>query len=191
MSRKRTHCSADLPGLHRTAGDGTGSLAAVARRGDGRRRRLPVHPRRADARRQQQVEPRDVRHDLDGSAGREADGRDVRQEHDRQGRIPGDRRDRAALRLHGGRPVPRRGPARRRPVQRCRRVDGRIQRGGDAGGLATEVAVAGEGGRWKKELEGPHAESGDGLQRAGGVGEVLPLLRRRAALSADGRRADT
>ncbi|EUA52739.1 hypothetical protein I552_8847 [Mycobacterium xenopi 3993] len=31
-----------------------------------------------------------------------------------------------------------------------------------------------------------HAESGDGLQRAGGLGEVLPLLRRRAPLPADG-----
>ena len=47
---------------------------------------------------------------MDPEAG-EADGRDVRQEHDRQGRISGDRGDRAALRLHGGRPLPRRSPA--------------------------------------------------------------------------------
>ena len=44
--------------------------------------------------------------------------------------------------------------------------------------------------RWREKvgdgLEGPHPEPGDGLQRAGGVGEVLPLLRRRTALSADG-----
>ena len=41
-------------------------------------------------------------------------------------------------------------------------------------------------GSQKDSLEDPHAESGDGLQRAGGVGEVLPLLRRRTAVSADG-----
>ena len=80
-------------------------------------------------------------------AGREADGRDVRQEHDRQGRIPGHRRDRAALRVHGRRPVPRRGLARRRPGQRDRGVHHRVQRGGDAGRAGDEVAVAGEGRR--------------------------------------------
>ncbi len=78
-------------------------------------------------------------------AGREADGRDVRQEHDRQGRIPGHRGDRAAVRLHGRRPVPRRGPARRRPDQRRRRVDHRVERGGDAGRAGAEVALAREG----------------------------------------------
>ena len=39
----------------------------------------------------------------------------------------------AALRVHGRRPVPRRGPARRRPVQRDRGVHHRVQRGRDAG----------------------------------------------------------
>ena len=132
----------DRPGLHRAAGDGAGPVAADARRGDGSRRRLPLHPRRVDARRQQQAEPRDVRHHLDGPAGRDADGRDVRQEHDRQGRIPGHRRDRAALCLHGGRPVPRRGSARRRPVERHRGVDDRIERGRDARRAGVEMAVA-------------------------------------------------
>ena len=117
-------------------------VAAAARRVDGTRCRIPVHPRRADARRQLAAEPRDVRHHLDGPAGREADGRDVRQEHDRQGRVPGHRGDRAALRVHGRRPVPRRGPARRRPVQRDRGVDDRVQRGGDARRAGAEVAVA-------------------------------------------------
>ena len=50
---------------------------------------------------------------------------DVRQEHDRQGRVPADRRDRAALREHaqptsGTRPTPRRPPG-RRPPDRARR----------------------------------------------------------------------
>ena len=58
---------ADLPRIHRAAGDGAGSVAAAARRSDGPRRRLPIHPRRADARRQLPAEPGDVRHHLDGS----------------------------------------------------------------------------------------------------------------------------
>ena len=44
--------------------------------------------------------------------------------------------------------------------------------------------------RWRAKvgdgLAHPQAEPGDGLQRPGGVGEVLPLLRRRARLPADG-----
>ncbi len=59
-------------------------------------------------------------------------------------------------------------------------------------GSSEAVMLAGLAMKWRwrekvgEGLEGPHAESGDGLQRPGGVGEVLPLLRRRAALSADG-----
>ena len=67
---------------------------------------------------------------------------DVRQEHDRQGRVPRHRGHRAALRVHGRRPVPRRGPARRRPVHRYRGVHHRIQRGGHAGRAGDEVALA-------------------------------------------------
>ena len=44
--------------------------------------------------------------------------------------------------------------------------------------------------RWRakvgKDWARPHPEPGDGLQRSGGVGEVLPLLRRRTAVPADG-----
>ena len=51
-----------------------------------------------------------------------AHGRDVRQEHDRQGRVPAHRRDRDALRQHaragcGTRPTRRRPPARRPPAR--------------------------------------------------------------------------
>ena len=38
---------------------------------------LRDHPRRAHARRQRPPEPRDVRNDVDGASGREADGRDA------------------------------------------------------------------------------------------------------------------
>ena len=85
--------------------------------------------------------------------------------------------------MHGGRPVPRRSPARRRPVQRHRGVDHRLQRGGDAGWAGLEMALARKG---RQRLGEAHPQPGDGLQRPGGVGEVLPLLRRRTALSADG-----
>lgn len=44
------------------------------------------------------------------------------------------------------------------------------------------MALAATGG----VLEGAHAQSGDGFERPGGVGEVLPLLRRRTPLPADG-----
>ncbi len=58
---------------------------------------------------------------------------------------PVDRGDRAALRVHGGRPVPRRSPARRRPVQRLRGVHHRLQRGGHAGWPGPEMALAAKG----------------------------------------------
>ncbi len=59
-------------------------------------------------------------------------------------------------------------------------------------GSSEAVMLAGLALKWRwrekvgKDWQRAHAESGDGLQRAGGVGEVLPLLRRRAAVSADG-----
>ena len=134
----------DRARLHRPHVHHSGAGIAAARGVDGSRRRLSLHPRRADARRQLATEPGDVRHHLDGSPGREADGRDVRQEHDRQGRISADRCDRAALRVHGGRPVPRRRPARRRPVERHRSVDDRFQRSGDARRAGAQMALAGQ-----------------------------------------------
>ena len=70
------------------------------------------------------------------------------------------------------------------PVSRSRRRQGRhrgvhrrLQRGGDARRAGAEVAVAGPARR-----AGHHpAQARAGLQRAGGVGEVLPLLEFRAA----------
>ena len=75
------------------------------------------------------------------------------------------------------------------PSQRDRGVDHRLQRGRDAGRAGDELAVAREGRR--RTGSGAHAEPGDGLQRAGGVGEVLPVLRRRAASTCRWRRAAT
>ena len=91
-----------------------------------RGRRVPDHPRRADARRQRAPEPRDVRDDVDGAAGREADGRVLRQEHDRQGRVPADGGARDALRQHAQPALERarrrdRRPAARRPARARRR----------------------------------------------------------------------
>ena len=93
---------------------------------DATRHRVPGRARRADARRQRAAEPRDVRHHVDGAAGAAAHGRDVRQEHDRQGRVPAHRRPRDAVREHarpgcGTRPTTRRRPARRRPGRARRR----------------------------------------------------------------------
>ena len=59
-------------------------------------------------------------------------------------------------------------------------------------GSSEAVMLAGLAMSWRwrakvgKDWRKPHAESGDGLQRSGGVGEVLPLLRRRADLPPDG-----
>ena len=80
------------------------------------RRRVPDRPRRADARRQRADEPRDVRDHVDGAAGREADGRVLRQEHDRQGRVPADGGARDALRQH---PQPALARARRDEATGC------------------------------------------------------------------------
>ena len=64
---------------------------------------------------------------LDGAAGREADGRVPRQEHDRQGRVPADGRARDALRQH-----PQPALARARRGRGDRLLDDRLERGGDA-----------------------------------------------------------
>ena len=147
------------------------------------RRRVPARARRADARRQRAAQPRHVRHHVDGAAGAAADGRDVRQEHDRQGRVPADRRDRAALRatcsagLWNSPDAERRRPACRRPARARRRC---------SAGMALKW-------RWRERAEAAgqadrQAQPGDGRQRPGLLGEVLPLLGRRAAARADGGR---
>ena len=81
--------------------------AAAARAGDAAADGVPDRLRRGDARRQRAVQPRHLRHHLDGRGGRPPLRRDVRQEHDRQGRVPADRRDRGALRADARRPVAR------------------------------------------------------------------------------------
>jgi hypothetical protein len=68
------------------------SISLGDRPTDGSRDGIRDHPRRAHARRQRSFEPRHFRHHVDGASGREADGRMLRQEHDRQGRVPPDRR---------------------------------------------------------------------------------------------------
>ena len=149
---------------------------------DGARDRLPVRARRADARRQRPAEPGHVRDDLDGAPGPPADVRDVRQEHDRQGRVPAHRRARAAVREHAQ-------PA----VELARRgaghghVDHRVERGGDARRDGAQVAVA-RSPAGRRQADRP-AQHGDGRQRAGVLGEVLPLLGGRAPARAHGGRA--
>ena len=79
----------------------------AAGRRDAARRRVPDHPRRAHARRQRAPQRRHVRLHVDGASGREAHGRVLRQEHDRQGRVPADRGDRGAVRQHPRQPLAR------------------------------------------------------------------------------------
>ena len=75
----------------------------------------------------------------------------LRQEHDRQGRVPADRRDRAALREHPGPPVALTG---RR--ERGRVLDHRLQRGVHAGRDGAAVALAqGPPGRRPGRVAGP------------------------------------
>ena len=62
---------------------------------------------RADAGRQRPAQPGHVRDHLDGAAGRPADGRVPRQEHDRQGRVPADRGARVSAASTSCRPVAR------------------------------------------------------------------------------------
>ena len=114
------------------------------------------------------------------SAGR-ADGGDGRQEHDRQGRVPADGRDRAPLCQHH-RPALAR--LRRRGCDR--HLDDRLQRGGDARRAGAQVALA------RADAQGRQvdrqAQPRDRRQRPGLLGEVLSLLGCRAAPVADGRR---
>ena len=161
--------------------DGDDPAARAARGRDGARRRLPDHPRRADARRQRADERRDLRQHLDGAAGREAHGRVLRQEHDRQGRVPADRRDRDALRQHPRQPLARAGRRRGHGL-----LDHRLERSGDArraGAQAPLAEATRRGGQADRQ-----AEPGHGRQRPGLLGEVRELLGRRDAPRPDGGR---
>ena len=109
---------------------------------------------------------------------RRPDGRMRRQEHDRQGRVPADGRAGTPLRRDPGRPVERavgRG--------RDRLLDHRLQRSLHVGRHGPAAPVVDPG-----ERPDPAAQPGDGRQRAGLLGEVLPVLGRRAADRADERR---
>ena len=90
---------------------------------------------------------------------------------------PQTRRDRAALREHGRQPLAR------RPGHHRRSAIGSSEAVMLAGhGDEVELARADAQGRRVRRLDKP--EPGDEQHRAGGVGEVLPVLGGRAALRA-------
>ena len=191
--RKGHDCDVEAP---ESTGDGQGDpvrAAAVHARDDEHpasrspggtalaRRRVPDHPRRADAGRERAPERRNVRHDLDGARGRAAHGGVLRQEHDRQGRVPADRGARDAMRQHPEPAVARTGRRRGDGM-----LDDGIERGGDARRACAQAPMAARpqgGGQACGQ-----AEPRDGHQRPGVLGEVRELLGRRDAPRADGGR---
>ena len=114
---------------------------------------------------------------------RRAAGRDLRQEPDRQGRVPADGRDRAALREHP-----------RRPLERPRR-DRRAQPGTSTTGSSEACMLGGMALQraWRARRRAPAADRSaqhrDGRQRAGLLAQVRALLGRRAAPRASRGRA--
>ena len=159
-----------------------GAAPRAAGGGDAAGRRIPGDPRRADARRQRAAQRRHVREHVDGAPGRAAHRRVPGQEHDRQGRVPPDRGDRVPLRRDPRQPVAR---ARRRQGHGL--LDHRVERGRDARRARPQAALA-EAARRGGKADGP-AQSRDGDQRPGLLGEVRQLLGRRDAPRADGGRA--
>ncbi len=116
---------------------------------------------------------------MDGAAGAAPDGRDVRQEHDQQGRVPADGRDGDALHRHDQPPL-----ARARPRRGPGLLDHRQQRGGDARRARDEAPLA--GGAARRGQAGRPTEHRDGDQRPGLLGEVRAVLGRGAADRPDG-----
>ena len=105
------------------------------------------------------------------------DGPCDRQEHDRQGRVPADGRDRAALRAHARRPVER-----PRVGEHRRRVGDRFVRGLHARRHGREVALAGQArGRGQAHRPAEHGVRAG----AGGVAQVRQVLGHRDARGAD------
>ncbi len=141
------------------AGRGAARCDAPDRRGDRPRR----HPR---------AQPGDVRDDLDGAGGAAGDRRKPAPQLHRPCRIPADGGDRATLH-----------PDARRPLQRARRDDRRADAGqlrGDHAWRAVaevEMAAAPRGGRQADRQAEPRVR----WRRPRRLGQVLPLLRRRAA----------
>ena len=120
----------------------------------------------ADARRSLPNESRDVLHDMGRRRGQAIDARSHGQEHCRQGRVPADRRNRAALRADAGGPVARAGPG-----HDDGHIDDRVERGRDARRSRRQVPLARQGRHGHAELR---FRTGAGV-----LGEVRPLLRRR------------
>ena len=105
---------------------------------------------------------------------RAADGRDARQEHDRQGRVPADRRAGAAL---------RRDPRRLWHAPDVAEATGCSTTGSSEAAMLGGLALK---RRWQQRRRrrrpaGRPAEHGDRHQRPGLLGEVRQLLGRRAA----------
>ena len=124
--------------------------------------RLLARARRAAARRQLAPEPGDLLHDLGVAGSPAVDERLHRQEHDRQGRVPADRRDRGARGAH-----PRRSVALARRRDDDRLLDDRIERSGDARRPRAEVAVAQDAGRPRASLPTGRTWSADRCRSAG------------------------
>ncbi len=168
----------DQPGLRpRTALLGAPAPAGPARAAA--RHGAPGGAGRAHPGRQRPAQPGHVRDHLDGAPGGAADDRVPQQEHDRQGRVPADRGAGIAVREHPGQPVARAGA---RAGDRL--LDHRVQRGLHARRHGAAVALAGPapgGGRRHHP-----AQPGDGRERPGLLGEVLPLLGGGAEAGADG-----
>ena len=102
----------------------------------------------------------------------------LRQEHDRQGRVPADGGARAALREHAQPDLWHVA----RPRGGDRLLHDRLQRGGDAGRPGPQAALA-AASAGRRAPDGP-AQPGHERRRPGLLGEVLPLLRGRAAAGA-------
>ncbi len=125
----------------------------------------PVPRRRAAA------QPRHLRHHLDGGRGAPGDRREPPSQLHRPRRVPGERRDGAALHSDARRPLPR-------PRRDHRRPDPGIVGGDHARRPRPEVEVA----RPPRGRGQGHRPPQPRLRRRRprGLGEVLPLLRRRA-----------
>ena len=103
---------------------------------------LAARRRRADARRQRPAESRNVLPDVVRRRDPQADGPQPRQEHDRQGRVSGDGRDRKPMRAYARAPMELAG---RRNDDRM--LDDRLERSRDARRPRAQMEVARSGAR--------------------------------------------
>ena len=137
-----------------------------------RRRRHAAARRGARPRRHPVAQPGDVRDDVDGARGAARDRREPAPQLHRPRRVPADGGDRAALHPHARRPLPRAG-------RDDRHAHAGLVGGDHARRAVAEVEVA-RAARGRRQGDRP-AEPRLRRRRARRVGEVLPLLRRRAA----------